>query len=385
MGKKLIFIIQSRLVIGGPAKQTVLLSRALRKYDYDTVLISGSGDKHEKQLFDFIKEDDFQFHIIKEMGREIHFYDEITSFIKLCLYIRKYRPLIVHTNTAKAGAIGRIAGWVMRVPVLIHTFHGHVFHDYFSPIKTKVFIWLERMLSKISDIIIVISPLQYKDIVEVYRVSPPQKTRIIPLGFELDEFIAISPKNLNALDREVTTIGIVGRLVPIKNHKFAIEVVERLLKKGNNIKLKIIGDGELKEELNAFIQKRQLNDHIQITGWVLDVVEIYKEIDILILTSKNEGTPVTIIEANASGLPVVATNVGGVADIIKDGENGFLVEPGDIDTFTERLERLVKDVSLRKAMGEKGLKVVSEKYRQERLINDIKNLYDEILRQKNLT
>jgi len=386
-----VFLIQSRFVIGGPSHQNLILAKELKQKGYNITLITGSSEKNEKSILSLDNNGDIKYFIIEEMGRDLHFYDDIISLIRLCKYIYEIKPQIVHTHTAKAGAIGRIAAKIMRVPIIIHTFHGHVFHSYFKPFKTKLFILLEKFFSLLSDKIIVISKNQYEDIVNKYRVATPNKTCIIPLGFQFETFRIKADKNelrfrkIFGFSEKDIIVASVGRLVPIKNHNMFIDCASKFKHYDKHpVKFVIVGDGELRSQLESYINQLGLNDFVTITGWVTNMAQVYQEVDLLVLTSNNEGTPVTIIEANAMGIPVVATNVGGIPDIIINGENGFLVPPNDIESMSKMLKILIEEPLVRKQMGEQGKIIAQKHFDANRLTQDIDNLYKHFLQIKGI-
>jgi len=248
-----------------------------------------------------------------------------------------------------------------------------VLHGYFGWIKTLFFIWVEKFLALFTDRIITVSEALKKELVEKFRIAPENKFTVVELGFELDELLKLPMKEAS----DVINIGIVGRLVPVKNHKMLLRVAQKI-----KAKFIIIGDGELRQELENYAKELGIEDIIEFRGWVKDVAEIYRDLDIVVLTSLNEGTPVSIIEAMAAARPVVATEVGGVRDIMQDAKSGYLVESGDHEGFTERLADLVKDREKRVRFGECGRGLARERFSKKRLIGDMKRVYGEILGDK---
>ena len=373
---------QSRIVIGGPALQTILLTKRLSKNIFNTTLVGGANYPNEKDMVEVIKSSKISYEFIPQMGRDIHFYDDIISLIKLYFIIKKIKPHIVHTHTAKAGAIGRIAAYFAKIPLVFHTFHGHIFSGYFGCLKTKTFIFLERLLAKISTKIIVISEEQKKDIVKKYRIAPTNKVTIIPLGFEWENFFSqTSDKNMKELYHippQKLLIGSIGRIVSIKDHKLFLRIAQRLLKiDRTKFHFIIIGDGELRKDLENEISLKKLEQSFTFTGWQNLDFSKYRELDLLLLTSKNEGTPVAIIEALASGIPVVASAVGGVPDVMKNYEPKNLVytrNPNDyvkviLDVFSKG-----EEVSL------EVRKKIVDFYSADHLVEKITRLYLESLR-----
>jgi len=274
-----------------------------------------------------------------------------------------------------------------------------VFSGYFGKIKTLFFIWVERFLALFTDKIITVSENLKGELVEKFKIAPEEKISVIELGFELDELLKLPQKE----NSKTVNIGIVGRLVPVKNHKMVLDCARNLKQyvRSNNIawvplkysssgheaiswgesrevKFIIIGDGEMRGELERYAEGLGIKDIIEFRGWVKDLKAIYEELDIVALTSLNEGTPVSLIEAMAAARPVIATDVGGVKDIVKDGVSGYLVESGNAEELTRRLLELIRDSEKRRAFGLNGRKIVQERFTKERLIKDTKKLYNNL-------
>ena len=382
--------IQSRICIGGPATHTTLLSSKLGKDKFDTVLVGGGIEKGEADFTEFARNNGVKTVIIEEMSRNISLRNDVVSLIKVYKLIQQVKPTIVHTHTAKAGTIGRVAAFLAHVPLIIHTFHGHAFHSYFSPLKSKMFVLIERMLGCITDKIIVISQKQFQEICGQYRIAKADKIQIIPLGLELNKFLNDTQKDKHSLEfrtnwgvpSDAILIGIVGRLAPIKNHVMFLEVAQQVLQTAPcNMKLKfmIVGDGELRTDLEDYVTKLGIDKYVIFTGWQTQMKVVYDSLDIVALTSLNEGTPLTLIEAMASGKPVITTNVGGIPDLVTDGYSGILVPPNSPDIFANRLIELLKNKAMRDMLATNGRNVVIQKYHYSRLIRDIEELYEQLL------
>ena len=414
--------------IGGPARNAVLLTEGVstrpsaslenyyssseaaegsrvEKLLYETVLVCGGGEKAEGDMAYIAREKGIAPVIVPELGRELSWKDDWVAFWKIYEIIRREKPDIIHTHTAKAGALGRMAGILFRLlrrpdtfgigtprnddstchceaegrsnlkkPIIIHTFHGHVFSGYFGKLKTVFFIYVERFLALFTDRIITVSGTLKQEFVEKYKIAPERKFSVVELGFELDELLKL-PLRENS---ETINIGIVGRLVLVKNHKMLFKSICRA---GLNLpyRIVVIGDGEMRWELERYAKELGIEDKIEFRGWIKDLKAIYEGLDIVVLTSLNEGTPVSLIEAMAAARPVVATNVGGVPDIAQDGVNGYLVESGDTEAFSEKLSELIKDPEKRRRFGQNGRKMVQERFAKERLIKDTERLYNNLL------
>ncbi|MBU1998107.1 MAG: glycosyltransferase, partial [Candidatus Omnitrophica bacterium] len=297
-----------------------------------------------------------------------------------------------HTHTAKAGTIGRLAAIVFKLNNLfspttlkiIHTFHGHVFESYFGFLKTCIFILIERLLAIFTDRIITVSE-SVKNKLILLGIAKEEKIKIITLGFELDKFL-----NLPSKDNPELNIGIVGRLVPIKNHHLFLRSARKIINNNPdlNLRFKLIGDGELRGELEEYANILGIKEKVDFLGWQKNLEQVYSGLDIVVLTSLNEGTPVSLIEAMACGLPVVATDVGGVADLLgvesaqsdpesrfKVMERGILVKSGDTDGLASAISFLIGNNNLIKNIGINGRRFARDKFTKERLIKDIESLY----------
>lgn len=371
--------IQSRICIGGPAIHTEILAEYLPKDKFETIVVGGAVDKNEKSIHERINNKGIHVEIIVSMKRNIFILNDLVSLFRLYRLIKQNKPDIVHTHTAKAGTIGRISAYLARVPIIVHTFHGHVFNNYFNKFITKIFIVIEKCLAKLTRKIIVISDSQYKDIVDTYKIASQERVKIIPLGFDLTHFDHLEKngklKNYLGLNSKNILVGCVGRLVPIKNNRMIIRVINKLHESNDKYHLCFIGDGEERENLEAIADP----NYVHFLGWRTDLDNIYAGVDVIALTSLNEGTPVALIEAMAANVPVVSTKVGGVGDIVKDNVTGLLVKSNDVDTMCEKIELLMHDPNLRDRLIKQAREYVREKFSYQRLIKDMELLYDELL------
>jgi len=366
----------ARLNIGGPARNAVLLSDL-----GETVLVCGEVGEGEGDMMYLAREKGIEPIIVPELGRELSFLNDCRAFWKIYRIICRERPDIVHTHTAKAGTLGRLAAALYNLThclckvgcvrcKVVHTFHGHVLHSYFGSTKTWFFIWAERISSLFTDKIVTVSDVLKKELSGIFRIAPEEKFSVVELGFELDELLKLPPKEAS----DVINIGIVGRLVPVKNHKMLLRVAQKI-----KARFLIVGDGELRQELEDYVKALKIEDVVGFRGWVKDVADIYRDLDIVVLTSLNEGTPVSIIEAMAAAKPVVATRVGGVSDIVQDRKSGYLVRSGDEEDFEEKLSSLIRDREKRLRFGEYGRRLVKDRFSKDRLIKDTKELYNSLL------
>lgn len=331
----------ARLNIGGPALHVILLTSHLSPPKFDSTLICGQIDATEGDMIYLAEEYEVKPLVIPELGRNISILRDIRITWKLFCLMRQYKPDIVHTHTAKAGFVGRLAAWLARVPVRIHTFHGHVFHGYFGKRKTQLFLGLERLCSRISTRIITISPKLRDELVQEYRIASADKFVVIPLGFDLTRLLNPASRNFRVerdLPQEAKLVGIVGRLVPIKNHALFLQAIQYI--QGDDIHFVVIGDGETRAEMEELADELDIADRVTFVGWVKDLGSALYELSAVVLTSINEGTPVSLIEAMAAGVPVISTAVGGVPDVLDNGRFGTLVPPSD----PEALAKAIVDV-----------------------------------------
>ena len=385
--KKILRII-NRFNLGGITYNVSYLSRYLPS-DFETLLIGGPEEAGEESSLYIPQSLGLNPLIIEELRRSIHPLADYFAYRKIKRIIRAFKPDIVHTHASKAGAIGRLAAVSCKVPVIVHTFHGHVFKGYFSPFKTAVIKQIERYLAKKSTHIVAISEIQKKELTEIHRICPPSKIAVIPLGFDLERFTQEQEEKrrlfrtrYQLLPHELA-IGIIGRLAPIKNHLLFIDAIENVLRSSDKpIKALIIGDGEVRQNLIAYLEKKQLSwsDGTEpgasfiFTSWIKEVDVALAGLDLVCLSSKNEGTPVSLIEAQAAGKFVVSTNVGGIQDILEP-DCGFLSDANDEAAFKNNLLRAVTDFEqLSEQATRSGYKVL-QKFSYQRLCNDMSNLY----------
>jgi glycosyltransferase involved in cell wall biosynthesis len=387
--------ILNRLIVGGPLLNAAYLTKYMAP-EYETMLVVGEKESHEKDASYFTDELGIQPVYVPEMGRSISPFKDYGAYKKIKQLIREFKPDIVHTHAAKPGAIGRMAAAAMKVPVIVHTYHGHVFHSYFSSAKTKVFINIERYLGKKSSAIIAISEQQHKELVTDYRIAPASKFRIVPLGLDLDKFSSGNEekrktfRSFYSIDDNTIVITITGRMVPVKNHELFLQGIKYLLQHADKrIKAFIVGDGETRSAMETkakelgigfSTEKDTVHDKpLVFTSWRSDIDVINAGSDIITLTSLNEGTPVSLIEAHAAGKPVVSTRVGGIEAIVAENSTGLLSEIRDAESYCRNLYEMVVNDELRKQFGNVAAVRVKEQYSYQRLVRDMKGLYGELL------
>lgn len=390
--------ILNRLIIGGPALNATYLTRYMAP-DYETMLVIGGKDDHEQDASHLTQGLGIEPVVVPEMKRAISPSQDTAAYHRVKKLIKDFKPDIVHTHAAKSGAIGRLAAHACKVPVIVHTFHGHVFHSYFGKVKTTAFLQAERYLARRSSGIIAISEQQKQELTEIYRICPSGKMRIIPLGLDLDKFSirqdekrAAFRKIYNITDEEIV-IGIIGRIVPVKNHALFVSACAILCKNTRKkVRILIIGDGDMRGEMekgfaSAGISYTYWPEHQEYAtatciSWQTEMDEVLAGLDIVALTSHNEGTPVSLIEAQAALRPLVSTDVGGVRDAVLQEQSGIITPAGDAPAFAGALLRLVEDEALRKSFGKVGLQHVAKRYSYHRLVSDMKGYYEELLEKR---
>ena len=387
--------ILNRLAVGGPVLNATYLTKYLSP-SYETLLVVGEKEDHEQSAAYLADNLGIECVTIAGMGRSLNARADWSAYGQMKALIKSYKPDIVHTHSAKPGAIGRMAASAAGVPVIVHTFHGHVFHSYFNAFKSKVFIQTERALARRSHAIVAISTAQKRELVEDFKIAPAEKVRIVPLGFDLDRFVKDREekrtkfRNEFGLAENEIAIGIIGRLVPVKNHELFLQGLHHVLSHtSKKIRAFVIGDGETRGSLEQKAQalgisftteKHHTHPHpLVFTSWRSDVDVINAGLDIVALTSVNEGTPVSLIEAQAANKAIVSTRVGGIADIVEEGQTALLSDVTDSEAFCRHLLQLVEDDALRQRLGENSSSFVLQRFSYQRLVSDMDQLYQQLL------
>lgn len=376
----------ARLNIGGPAIHATLLTEHLDRLGYETVLVSGTEEEGEGSYLDLRGGAVRDLRRIPELGREIRGLRDLAALWQLVTLIRDVRPVIVHTHTAKAGTLGRLAAWLCRVPIVVHTYHGHVFHGYFSPAKTRVFIAIETWLARRTHRLVTVTETVRQEVLAC-GIGRPDRFDVVPLGFELSTFVnAASARGRLRAELGITAgapvVGIVARLAPIKAHERFLAVARRLVDRRPDAQFLIVGDGERRAELEAMAAEAGLTSHVRFLGWRGDLDAVYADLDVVALTSKNEGSPVALIEAMASGRPVVAMRAGGVADVVDHDRTGLLVDQADEAGMADAILALLADPDRAARLGEAGRARVIDTYGADRLVRDIDRLYRRLLTER---
>ena len=399
----------NRFNLGGPTHNAAYLTRFLPD-DFETRLVGGMWDPTEEGSKHILEGLGVEPVILPEMRRDIAPWRDREAYRRIKAMIREFRPDIVHTHASKAGAIGRLAAADMGVRAIVHTFHGHVFHSYFGRVRTSVYKNIERFLARRSSRIIAISERQREELVNEHQICPPEKVSVIPLGFDLTRFRDDQDtkrrlfRHVYGVADDEIAVGIIGRLVPIKDHDLFIEALHRVSRTtGKRIRAFVVGDGEERDRLQqrarelglTQVQGPVFNGHgfghgvngdpavpralLTFTSWVREVDIVNAGLDVVVLTSRNEGTPVSLIEAQAAGKPVVSTRVGGVENVVVEGRTGLLSPAGNAAALADNLRQLIEDDQLRQDLGARGWGHVQERYHYGRLVKDTAALYHELL------
>ena len=365
----------ARMNIGGPALHVSLLSGGLNRAGYENLLVAGTGTAREGNLAELARQQGVRTESLPLLGREISPLRDPVCLAQLRQIVKKFRPQIVHTHTAKAGFIGRTAALLEGVPVLAHTFHGHVLSGYFGFLKERLFRWIESFLAARTHLLITVSEGVANDLARL-GVAPREKFSVLPLGLPLEEFIQIRPhgelKQELGLPAAAILVGAVGRLVPVKNLCLLVEAVALLSRREPRTHLVLIGDGEDRENLQNQAHRLGIAGKVHFPGWRRDLAKVYGGLDVVALSSINEGTPVSLIEAVAAGRPVVATSVGGVPEVLENGNLGILVPSGDSAALAEGLRQAL---ARGQTLGEEDRRRVVARYAPERLVREMDSLY----------
>ena len=370
----------TRLNIGGPAIHAIVLTRALNgAAPFESTLVSGTTGPFEGDMLDFAHARGVEPVMVPALGREISPLEDLGALARMVQIVHREKPHVVHTHMAKAGTVGRLAARICGVPLIVHTYHGHVWNRYFSPAKTRLFLTIERALGLVTNRIIAVGDGQRAEIAS-YGVAPMHKLVTIRLGLELGQFLQ-AERARGELRRElgiaddVPLIGIAGRLVPIKATDVFLRAAVSIRALVPNAQFLIIGDGERRHELEALTDQLGLHDCVRFLGWRRDMLRVYADLDVVALTSLNEGSPVVLIEALASARPVVSTAVGGVPEVVVDGQTGLTVPVSDVGALAEAIVQLLRDPLMAKRLASAGRQHVYPGYDSSRLVDDVKDLY----------
>ena len=374
----------ARLNVGGPAIHVSLLTAKLDPARFESRLVTGSENPGEGSMHHLTRSLSVEPIVVPEMVGQLALTPgDAKALLRLYGVVRNFQPHIVHTHTAKAGFLGRIAARLARVPIVVHTYHGHVLSGYYGPVVNLALRRMEQGLARLSDRLVAVSDRVRDDLV-TFGVAARERISVVPLGLDLAPFLECESlvgefRRELGLDPAHQLVGIVGRLFPIKNHRLFLEAAARVAARDAAARFVIVGDGTLRAELEAYTAALGLASCVFFTGWRHDLARVYADLDLLVVSSNNEGTPVSAIEAMASGRPVLATRVGGLADLVSDGVTGRLVAPRDAGTLASGILDLLADTGGRHRLGEEGRRVARARYHIDRLVADVESLYEELL------
>ena len=373
-GQRVVRVI-TRLNIGGPARHALILTRRLNA-EFPTTLVAGTPPEVEGELIDPAVPVR-RVHLVRPIRPE----QDLSAYRAIRRIMAEARPALVHTHLAKAGLLGRLAARsaLGRNVRTVHTFHGHVLEGYFPGPVSRAFIEMERRLAADTDLLVSVSE-QIRDDLLRLRIGRAEQHRVVPLGLELDPFLQMTGptgrlRSQIGVGPDVPLIGVVGRLVRIKNHEAVLGALSYL----EGAHLAVIGDGPMRRSLGDKAAATGLGQRVHFAGWIHDMPAALADLDVVALASRNEGTPVALIEAGAAARPVVATDVGGVRSVVQNGATGYLVPSGDIASMAERIARLLADRQLANQLGTTARQEIAIRFGSDRLVEDVANLYRELL------
>jgi len=375
----------SRLNVGGPSIHVILLTAGLAGRGYVTRLVIGTEAPHEGNLLDLAEAKGVACEAMPSLGREIRPLQDLRALLALWRLMRAFRPHVVHTHAAKAGLLGRLAARLAGVPVVVHTYHGHVLRGYFGPWKTAFFRMAERAMARLSDRLVAVSPGVREDLVAL-KIAPREHFRVVPLGLELESLAGALPRGglrrAHGIPDDVPLVGMVGRLVPIKDVPTFLHAAAKVRQVTPGVRFALVGDGEERQLLEDLCARLGMAEVVTFHGWRRDMQSVYGDLDVVVNTSRNEGTPVALIEALAAGRPVVATRVGGTPDLLGEGEHGRLVPAGDPEAVAAAILDNLRGLDGARVRAASGREKVLREHSAERLIGDVDALYRELLAEK---
>ena len=381
----------TRLNVGGPSIQATRLASSLDALGFETLLVHGRLGAGEGDMSYLLPDRGSRTRYLAHLQRPIAPWSDVRAILSLYRAMKEFKPHILHTHMAKAGLLARVAAaWFnlthpsSRVRI-VHTYHGHVLEGYFSGPMTRLFITLERMLATVTDQLIAVSTRVREDLLVRYRIGTPSRFSVVALGLDLDAFAAIGEQQRAearaalGLPPHALVITTVGRLTAIKNHALFLEMARLIAEARPDAVFLIAGGGELQSDLESAARAHGLVDRVRFLGWRRDLATIYGATDVFVITSKNEGTPVALIEAMAAGVPGVATDVGGVRDVIADESMGRVVPPDDARALADAVMGLVDDARALKDISAAARKAALARFNFARLTGDIAALYRRVL------
>jgi len=376
----------TRLIVGGAQENTIYTAELLDKKRFNASIISGPQTGSEGSLIEEARARDVQIKIMPSLLREISPLNDVITMINLVRIFRQEPIDIIHTHSSKAGIIGRLAAHIAGIPIIIHTVHGWSFHDFMSPIIRQIYIILERWAASFTDAIIVVTQKDIQKGLDAH-IGKPEKYHLIRSAIPMEQFKPNQStrdyqRNQFNIPTEAIIIGNVGRFSPQKNPFDWIKIAGQIGRKNPQVYFLLVGDGPLRKEVEIQIEKEKLSNRFILTGLRRDVPELLSVMDIFLITSLWEGLPRVILQAMSMRLPIVANRADGASEVIQNGVNGFLCEPGTIDCAVKACQKLVSNPTLRHELGEKGYNTVCKEFDLDRMIKQIEQLYTDILSKK---
>ena len=388
IGKIRVLHIITRLVRGGADENTIHNIRGLDSNIYDVDLLVG-GESDLQLLADLT---DINYYVLAELKRDVNPWADFVGFFKLVNFIKRKKYSIVHTHTAKAGILGRIAGKLGGAPIIVHTLHGITFHDFMNPIVKKGYIILERITGYFTDYFITVG----EDLKNKYldqRIGRSNQYETIYSGFPIDKFIESCHvtdsikrdelKKLSVSSGDVF-IGTVTRLEPRKGHTYLFQAATKIVKQHPNVKFLIIGEGPYREQLEIEVRNLNLQNNVVFVGYREDVGRIISFFDIFVLTSLWEGLPRVLVQAALAEKPIVTFEVEGAWEVVKDGVNGYIVPSKNVEKLSDRLFVLLSDLEKAKTMGVQGRKIVNNNWDVSVMVKNTSLVYERLLQMKKL-
>ena len=382
----------ARLNIGGPAIQAITLTQRLDSLGYDTTLIRGSESAFEGTMDHLAAEQGVHPIRVAALRRDPGLHD-LVALIALMRIIRRERPQIVHTHAAKAGTLGRIAALLVparRRPALVHTYHGHSLSGYFGSRRQRAYLAIERTLAKRTHRLIAVSA-EVRDELVALGVASPDRFEVIELGFDLSPFQLADPERSRrgvqlraelGIPDDAYVVTLIARLVAIKRVDRFLQLAGAFSDR-DDVRLVVVGDGDLRDRLRASEDAVRLGSQLVWTGFRHDIPAVCFASDVVVLTSDNEGTPVSLIEAQAAGTPVVSTRVGGVTTVVRDGVTGFVVDKADESAFAQAVSQILDDPPLAARLGRAGAQH-ARRFALDALVERIDHLYRRLLSERDL-
>ena len=371
--------ITTRLNVGGIAHQVLGVCEGLDPTRFECTLIAGRPGRFEGQMLDYVERQPGRLHLIPELGRDV-FWRDLPAFLKLVRLLRRLRPDVVHTHAAKAGALGRLAAWMAGVPVRVHSYHGHVFRGYFHPIAEALIVRIERWLGHLTSVVLLPSESQRDEIVDDFQIVPSEKTRVVRYGISVEEASRLPDQQEIRRRFQLESrlvVGMLGRMAPIKNHALTVDGFARLQSRADvpDVQLLLAGEGETRADLEQQVARLGLGERVRFQGFQRDLRDVYAALDVLVIASRNEGVPIAALEAMAAGVPLIVTAVGGLVDLIRDGENGWHTPLDDPEQLAVVLHHALTSPEERTRVADAARRDVEARYRAETIHLELGHLY----------